>query len=128
MSSAITRPGRDRHALIWLAFAVLGVATAVVLLEFPGGGVLLIVAALVGIALRPPRGAATAGLVTGLGGTWTALFVRVKVSCDAFNAQPGQGCESPGIEGWIAGSAVVLAVGLLASLLAYRRRRTGSGV
>ena len=123
----MTRPGRDRRASTWLAFAVLGVASAVVLLEFPGGGVLLLAAALVGIAARSPRGAALAGLVTGLGATWTALFLRVKVSCDAFNAQPGQGCESPGIEGWIAAGAVVLATGLLASLLAFRRRGQVSG-
>jgi hypothetical protein len=90
--------------------------------------VLLIVAALVGIALRSPRGAALAGLLTGLGGAWTALFLRVKFDCDTFNAQPGQGCESPGIEGWIAAGAVVLAIGLLASLLAYRRRGTRSPV
>ncbi len=124
----MTRPGRDRHASTWLAFAMLGVASAVVLLEFPVGGVLLLAAALVGIAVRSPRGAALAGLVTGLGATWTALFLRVKVSCDAFDSQPGQSCESPGIEGWIAAGAVVLAVGMLASLLAYRRMGSRSRV
>jgi len=116
-----------RARIVWLNFGVLGAASAIVLLEFPSGGVLLIAAALLGVAIKPPRGAALAGLVTVLGGTSTTLFLRVKLDCDAFNAQPGQGCEAPGVEGWIAACAVVLVVGLLASLLALRRRGQVSG-
>ena|SRR5438128_4257128 len=116
-----------RARIVWLSFGVLGAASAIVLLEFPSGGVLLIAAALLGIARKPPRGTALAGLVTGLGGTSTTLFLRVKIDCDAFNAQPGQACETPGIEGWIAAGAVVLGIGLLASLLAFRRRGQVSG-
>jgi hypothetical protein len=116
-----------RTRTVWLAFGVLGAAGGIVVLEFPSGGLLLLGAALVGIAVKPPRGAALAGLVTGLGGTWTILFLRVKVDCDAFNAQPGQACESPAIEGWIVAGAFVLGIGVLATLLVFRRRLYVSG-
>lgn len=50
-------------------------------------------------------------------------MLRVKVSCDAFNAVPGQGCESPGVEGWIAIGVVILAIGMIATLVARLRQR-----
>jgi hypothetical protein len=105
----------------WLAFALLGILATVLLLEFPIAGLLFLVLAIAGMLWRPPRGASFAGLVTGIGGTWTGLMVRVKVSCDAFDAVPGQGCESPGIEGWIAIGAVILAVGVVATVFVVVR-------
>jgi len=108
---------------VWLAFALLGVVGTVPLLEFPIAGVLLLVLAFAGIAWRPPRTAAVAGLVTGAGGAWTGLLLRVQISCDAFNAVPGQGCEAPGIDGWIAVGGVILAIGLIATLVAVLRQR-----
>jgi hypothetical protein len=108
----------------WLAFCLLGAVGTVVLLEFPIAGILLLVLALGGIVARGPRGAAIAGLVTGIGGCWTALMARVWASCDAFNAVPGQSCASPGIEGWVVVGLAILAVGLVASIaLVVRSRR-----
>jgi len=107
----------------WLAFALLGVVDTVLLLEFPIAGLLLLGFAVAGIAWRPPRTAAVAGLVTGVGGAWTGLLLRVQVSCDAFNAVPGQGCEAPGIDGWIAFGVVILAIGVIATLVAVLRQR-----
>ena len=107
----------------WLAFALLGVLNAVLLLELPIAGVGLLVLALGGIAFRSPRGAAATGLITGVGGTWTAVMIRVKVSCEAFNAVPGQGCEAPGIEGWIVVGIGILAAGAALSVAVLQRAR-----
>jgi hypothetical protein len=107
----------------WIAFLILGVLDTVLLLEFPPAGLLLLVLAIVGTLWRPPRGAALAGLVTGIGGTWTGLMVRVKVSCEAFNAVPGQGCEAPDIDGWIAIGGAILAIGMVVTLGVVLRGR-----
>jgi hypothetical protein len=112
-----------RPRTAWLAFALLGILNSVLLLEFPPAGLLLLVLAIVGMLWRPPRGAAFAGLVTGIGGTWTGLMARVKVSCEAFNAVPGQGCEAPNIDGWVAIGAVILAIGMLVTLGVLLRGR-----
>jgi hypothetical protein len=100
----------------WLAFAMLGVLDTLLLLEFPPAGLLLLVLAIAGMVRRRPRDAALAGLLTGIGGTWTGLMVRVKVSCEAFDAVPGQGCEAPDIDGWIAIGGAILAIGVLVTL------------
>ena len=105
----------------WLAFFVLGALETVVLLEFPIAGILLLLLALVGIAWRPPRGAALAGLIAGIGAMWTFLMVRVQVSCDASNATPGESCQAPGIEGWILVGVALLVVGAIATLAVLRR-------
>ena len=102
-----------RPRAAWLAFMLLGILDTVLLLEFPIAGVLLLVLAVAGVAARPPRAASIAGLITGIGGTWTGLMVRVKMSCDAFDATPGQGCEAPGIEAWILVGLLILGVGLV---------------
>ncbi len=115
-----------RPRTAWLAFAVLGVLDTVLLLEFPSAGLLLLGLAILGLLWRPPRGAAVSGLVTGIGGTWTGLMVRVKLSCEAFAAVPGQGCEAPGIDGWIVTGAVILAIGLLVAIGVVLRTRTRS--
>jgi hypothetical protein len=95
----------------------------VLLLEFPIAGLVLLGLAIAGLIWRPPHLAAFAGLVTGMGGAWTGLMVRVNLSCDAFNAVPGQGCEAPGIDGWIASGAVILAIGMLATVFVVLRGR-----
>jgi hypothetical protein len=105
-----------RPLTAWLAFALLGVLDTVLLLEFPPAGLLLLVLAIAGMAWRPPRGAALAGLLTGIGLTWTGLMVRVNVSCEAFDAVPGQGCEAPDIDGWIAIGGAILAIGVLVTV------------
>jgi hypothetical protein len=111
----------------WLAFLVVGIVDIVLLLEFPIAGLLLLVLAIAGMIWRQPRGAAFAGLVTGVGGTWTGVMVRVKVSCEAFNAVPGQGCEAPGIEGWIGIGVVILVIAMLVTLRVALRGRTRRG-
>jgi hypothetical protein len=112
----------------WLAFLVLGVLDGVVLLSFPSLGFVILALGLAGIAVRPPRVAALAGLVTGVGAIWSLLLIRVAVSCDAFNREPGQSCESPGIEGWILVGLVVLVIGVVGSVfLVVRSGPTSPG-
>ena len=112
-----------RPRTAWLAFALLGVLDSVLLPEFPIAGVVVVALALAGIGWKPPRAAAVAGFITGIGGTWTGVMVRGKVSCEAFNAVPGQGCEAPGIDSWIVIGIVMLAIGTLATIGVVLRER-----
>jgi len=112
----------------WLAFLLLGVLDGVVLLSFPSLGFVILALGLAGIVLRPPRVAALAGLVTGVGAIWSLLLIRAALSCEAFNREPGQSCASPGIEGWILVGLVVLVIGVVGSvLLIVRRGPTSQG-
>lgn len=110
----------------WLAFLLLGVLDGVVLLEFPTLGWMILALGLGGIGVRPPRIAAVAGLIAGIGASWTSILVWGTLRCEAFNREPGQSCESPGIEGWILVGLVILAVGVvLSTFLIVRRGAAG---
>src|SRR5262245_47014105 len=106
----------------WLAFLVLGVLDGVVLLSIPSVGVVIAGLGLAGIAIRPPRLAAFAGLASGVGAIWTFLLLRAKLGCEGVNRRPGQSCEAPGIEGWILVGLAILAIGLVASAFVVLRR------
>ena len=62
------------------------------------------------------------GAVTGVGGVWLALLIRAQLACEAFDAAPDKGCESSGVEPFAILSVIVLAVGLVLSARAWRRR------
>ena len=82
------------------------------------------IAASIGVVLwQGPRLPGLAGIVTGVGLTWTVLFLRVKLECDAFNAVPGQECVAPGVEQFLAGAATVAVVGAVLSVIARATRR-----
>jgi len=62
------------------------------------------------------------GAFIGVGGLWVALTVRAQLACDAFDAAPNQGCQGFGVGQFLVVSAVVLGLGLLLGVLAWRRR------
>src|SRR3954468_13517327 len=107
----------------WLAFALFGAVDALVLLEFPTAGVLLGVLGLAAIAARPPRGAALAGLMTGVGASWTGVIGRVWLTCTGFGPRAGTTGEAPGIEGWVWLGAGMFAIGVIASVAVVVRMR-----
>ena len=102
----------------WLPGLVLGAVNAFALLETGVIGLVLTVLSLLLIAWKGPRLVAAAGFVTGAGGLWTLLFARVMLSCTFAN-----GCDAGNIDVWVAVAAVILAVGISATMLAVRRSR-----
>ena len=115
-------PGHPRRTA-WLAGAVLGALAGVLVFVFPAAGVLMFGASIGIVLWQGPRLPGVAGIVTGVGLTWTVLFLRVKLECDAFNAVPGQECVAPGVEQFLAVAATVVIVGAVLSAIAWAARR-----
>ena len=103
----------------WLAGLVLGAISGFALLELGVIGLAIASLSLLLIAWTGPRLPATTGLVTGAGGVWTLLFGRVMLSCT-----PAESCDARGIEQWVAVAAMILAVGLAATVLTWRKSRS----
>lgn len=115
----------------WLIGLVFGAAAGLVILlggapaRDLGTGAFLGLAFLVLLALAfvAARNLAfLSGAFAGLGGTWLALTVRAQLACDAFNADPIQGCTGYGVGPFLGVSAGMLVVGVLLGLGAWRRR------
>ena len=102
-----------------IAGVVVGVAGGLLALEFPTLGWLILALFAVPAAIVWPRAAAIGGMATGIGACWLALFGRVAMTCRATGA--GLGCHAPGIEQWLAVSAIVLATGLVLTIVAFGR-------
>lgn len=62
------------------------------------------------------------GAFLGVGGLWFALTVRAQLACDAFDAAPNQGCQGFGVGQFLIVGAVVVGLGLLVGIVAWRRR------
>jgi hypothetical protein len=62
------------------------------------------------------------GAFIGVGGLWAALMIRAQLACNAFDAAPNQGCQGFGVGQFVIVSAVILGIGLLVGVLAWRRR------
>jgi hypothetical protein len=107
----------------WTAGLILGAIASIGLLEFGIYGLAFAAISLGLIAWKGPRAVATAGFITGLGGTWAFLFGRVMVSCAGQNAEAAGSCDAGNIGAWVLGSAMVLCVGVVASVIVARRVR-----
>jgi hypothetical protein len=106
-----TLPVVRRRPSSWLPGFVVGVAAGFATLEIPTLGWLLVVAFVVPVLIRGPRRAAIGGLLTALGGVWAVLLGRVALTCRA-------GCEAPDLGPWLAVGGVMLAAGVLLTVLA----------
>jgi hypothetical protein len=95
----------------WLPGFVVGVAAGFATLEIPTLGWLLVFVFAVPVLIRGPRRAAIGGLLTGLGFVWEMLLGRVALTCRG-------GCGAPDLGSWLAVGGVMLASGLLLTLLA----------
>jgi hypothetical protein len=106
----------------WAIGAVFGAAAGFMTLV-AGAPMLFISLAGLALAFVAARSLALlSGAFVGVGGTWLALTVRAGLACDAFDAQPNQGCQAVGEEPFLVVSTIVLAAGLLIGALAWRRR------
>jgi hypothetical protein len=107
----------------WLIGLFFGAIDAVLLFELGFYG-LLFTLAFIGLAVwKGPRLPALSGLVTGVGLVWTLLLARVALDCAIESLTPGSGCDPPGIGPWIAGAAVILGIGAIATVVAARHLR-----
>jgi hypothetical protein len=115
---------RTESLWTWAVGAVLGALVGAMVLL--GGSVFLLLAvAFVTLAFVAARSLALlSGTFIGVGGAWLALTLRARLACDAFDAEPNQGCTGFGAEPFAVISVVVLAVGILLGVLAQRRRRS----
>jgi YndJ-like protein len=104
----VASPGR-RWATGLLVGLVVGVG---VLIGGPMVG-LIGVAAVVLLAIEPGREAPVGGLLTGFGAAWLALFLRADASC-------GSGCTGPDLTPWYAFAGVMLLVGVVLTIRAFR--------
>jgi uncharacterized membrane protein len=110
-----------RHRGNWIAGVVVGVAAGVLSLIFPTLGWLLAVAFLVGLIRATPRMPAIGGLFLGFGVAWLVILVRSHLECQAFGAVPGQECGEPDIGSWLAVAGILLAIGVLLTVVAWTR-------
>jgi hypothetical protein len=115
----MSRAGRG-----WLSGVAVGVTAGFATLEIPSLGWVLVFAFAVPAAISGPRLAAIGGLLVGLGGVWLALLGRVALTCTATGDELG--CQSPGIESWLAVGGAMLAAGLILTSLAAIRSRRGA--
>jgi hypothetical protein len=114
---------RGRGRSTWFAGVVVGVAAGILTLSFPTLGWLIVLAFLLGLIKASPRLPAVGGLFIGLGTAWLVLLIRSHQECRAFDAAPGQECGSPDIGGWLAVGGVLLAIGVIATVMAQIRVR-----
>lgn len=110
----------------WLAGLLLGALCGLTSISFALGllGPPIVVASVLLILVRGPRLIAGAGLITGWGLLWTVLLIQSAVACLTFERGPGRWCE-PGDNGpWLIAGIVMFMVGLVASMVAFRRLPT----
>jgi len=72
-------------------------------------------AAVILLAMEPPRDAPVGGLLSGFGGAWLALFARVQLTC-------GDGCGPTDLVPWIAFAAAMLLIGIVLTGRVVRAR------
>jgi len=107
----------------WLVGLGLGVPAGFLLLEFPTAGLAIFAAAGAVVIMKGRAVAGIGGLLVGIGGTWFALFARIKLTC-TWDPATGMGCVAAGIDGYLAISVAILAVGLGTSWFARHRTRS----
>jgi len=105
----------------WIPGFVVGVAAGFATLELPTLGWLLVIVFSIIAAIRGPRIAAIAGLLTGLGSIWLVILGHVAISCQATGSEPG--CHAPDIAPWLIAGGAMLAAGVALTLVAFGRAR-----
>ena len=107
----------------WLAGLVLGFVSGPTLLLLGAFGIIFVLACVALILWKGPRFVPGTGLLTGLGLVCTVLFARVALTCGGPLDPHLSECYAPDLTGWIAGSATLFVVGLIASAVGLRRAR-----
>ena len=91
----------------WISGLVIGAVTGLAILLVPVAGAAIALLFAIVVRVKGSGQAAAGGFGVGAGASLLALLVRAIVACEAFDAEPNQGCTAPDLGPW-------LAVGLLA--------------
>ena len=119
----MTRTTGRRGLSNWHAGVLVGVAAGVLTLTFPTLGWLITAAFMLGLIRAPLRLPAFGGLFVGLGATWLVLLVRSTFACRAFDVAPNQECLEPDIGPFVAAGVVLLASGVVSTMVATIQAR-----
>jgi hypothetical protein len=112
-SRAERRPKWMTRSQLWATGVVTGVVVGI---GVPIGGFMagaLGLAAVLLIALRPPRNAPVGGLMLGFGSVWLVMFGTAGVSCSI-------DCVGPDLRPWVAAGLVMLGFGIILTARAFR--------
>ena len=113
---------RPMRGVRWVQGVLLGCVIGAAVLEVPAIGLLVLLPCLLWAWIDGVRPAGMAGLLLGLGGAAALLFVAANGRCAAFNDVPNQGCTAPDVTPFLVVAAVLVAVGVVLTVLAFRRR------
>jgi hypothetical protein len=105
----------------WFAGFVVGLASGLLVAEWPTVGVLIALAFVGGAVVSRHRLAAIGGLLLGTAGMWLFVIGAATARCASFDAQPGQECVMADLGPWGVVAAGVLAIGAITSVAAARR-------
>jgi hypothetical protein len=108
----------------WISGLVIGAATGMAILVIPGAAAAIALVFAIVVRARGSGQAAAGGFGIGAGASLVALLIRGIAACDAFNAEPDQGCTAPDLGPWLAVGllALVSGVALTAAAIAASRR------
>jgi hypothetical protein len=115
----VTRVTKARRS--WLAGLVVGVVAGFLFAYSPTIGAVVSVAFAMPAAVSRTRLAAISGFLIGSPAMWLLVMGLAAARCTEFDREPGQGCVSADVSGWIVLAAALLVTGLVASVAAARR-------
>jgi hypothetical protein len=103
----------------------MGAGGGFLVLVFPTLGYALIALGAIGVLRAQRHVAGGAGLFIGIGATMVVLLFRAQLACEAFDAVPNQGCESPDLTPWLTIGGALLVAGVILSALALVGGKAG---
>jgi hypothetical protein len=105
----------------WVQGVLFGCVIGAAVLEVPTLGLLALLLCVLWASIDGVRPAGMAGLLLGLGGAVVLLLVAANARCAAFNDAPNQGCTAPDVTPFLVVAGVLVAVGVVLTVLALRR-------
>ena len=114
----------------WISGLLIGAVTGLAILVVPVAGAAIALAFAIVVSVKGSGRAAAGGFGIGAGASLVALLVRGIVACEAFDAEPNQGCTAPDLGPWLAVGLLALVSGITltgaAIAAAWRDRRASA--
>jgi hypothetical protein len=108
---------------------VVGAATGLTILILPVAGMIIALVFAIVVRMKGSGQAAAGGFGIGFGASIQLLLLRGITACEAFDAEPGQGCTAPDLGPWLAIGVLAFVSGVVltvAAVAAARRARRES--